>query len=223
MRKTLEYLKKLDKNNNRIWFQENKALYEQSYAQMLKFAEDVTNELCSYDYLESISPKKNLFRIYRDVRFGKDKTPYKTHWGGFLKREGAENRGGYYYQVGPNGSYVIGGFFGPSKEDLLLIRKHLAQDSSEIRKLIKSKPFRTFFDTLNGSQLKTAPRGFDKDHPDVDLLRYKQFIIRHDFTSEEVNSKEFPKIVAKAFNQMRPFFNYMSEILTTDLNGRSLL
>jgi uncharacterized protein (TIGR02453 family) len=223
MRKTLEYLKKLDKNNNRIWFQENKALYEQSYAEMIKFTEDVTNELSSYDYLEPISPKKSLFRIYRDVRFGKDKTPYKTHWGGFFKREGSENRGGYYYQVGPKGSYVIGGFFGPNKEDLLLIRKHLAQDSSELRKLIKSKPFRTLFDTLKGSQLKTAPRGFDKDHPDVDLLRYKQFMLRHDFTSEEVHSTDFPKIVAKAFNQMRPFFNYMSEILTTDLNGRSLL
>ena len=223
MRKTLEYLKELEKNNNRIWFQENKAQYEQSYTEMIKFAEDVTNELSSYDYLESISPKKSLFRIYRDVRFGKDKTPYKTHWGGFLKRDGAENRGGYYYQVGPNGSYVIGGFFGPNKEDLLLIRKHLAQDSSELRKLIKSKPFTTFFGALKGSQLKTAPRGFDKDHPDVDLLRYKQYMLRHDFTSEEVTSKDFSKIIAKAFHQMRPFFDYMSELLTTDLNGRSLL
>ena len=223
MRKTLEFLKKLERNNNRIWFQENKAQYEQSYTEMIKFAEDVTYELSSYDYLEPISPKKSLFRIYRDVRFGKDKTPYKTHWGGFLKREGAENRGGYYYQVGPNGSYVIGGFFGPNKEDLMLIRKHLAQDSSELRKLIKSKTFSAFFGTLKGSQLKTAPRGFDKDHPDVDLLRYKQFMVRHDFTSEEVNSKDFSKIVAKAFHQMRPFFDYMSELLTTDLNGRSLL
>ena len=222
MRKTLEYLKKLDKNNNRTWFQENKDEYELSYAEMVNFSEDVNNELSSSDYLVPVSPKKSLFRIYRDVRFGKDKTPYKSHWGGFLKREGEENRGGYYYQVGPKGSYVVGGFFGPNKEDLLLIRKHLAQDTSELRKLIKSKSFKLFFGDLVGSQLKTAPRGFDKDHPDIDLLRYKQFMIRHDFTSEEVMNEDFPRIVADAFNQMRPFLNYMSEILTTDLNGRSL-
>ena len=223
MRKTLEYLKKLDKNNNRTWFQENKDDYEQSYAEMINFAEDVNNELSAYDYLVPVAPKKSLFRIYRDVRFGKDKTPYKTHWGGFLKREGAENRGGYYYQVGPKGSYVVGGFFGPNKEDLLLIRKHLEQDSSELRKVINSKSFKLFFGELRGSKLKTAPRGFDKDHPDVDFLRYKQFMIRHDFTSKEVISDDFPQIVAEAFNQMRPFLNYMSDILTTDLNGRSLL
>ena len=223
MKKTLDYLNKLDKNNNRIWFQENKKQYEQSYEEMISFAENVNDELSSFDYLVPVSPKKSLFRIYRDVRFGKDKTPYKTHWGGFLKREGDENRGGYYYQVGPKGSYVIGGFFGPSKDDLLLIRKHLDQDASELRKLINSKPFSSLFDELRGSQLKTAPRGFDKDHPDVDLLRYKQFMVRHDFSSDEVLNKDFPRTVANAFNQMRPFLNYMSDILTTDLNGRSLL
>ena len=81
---------------------------------------------------------------------------------------------------------MVGGFFGPNKEDLLLIRKHLEQDSSELRKVINSKSFKLFFGELRGSKLKTAPRGFDKDHPDVDFLRYKQFMIRHDFTSKEV-------------------------------------
>jgi len=223
MKTTLEYLKKLDKNNNRIWFQENKSLYEQSYDEMIGFAEDVMNEMGSHDYIETVSGKKSLFRIYRDVRFGKDKTPYKTHWGGFLKRAGEENRGGYYYHISPKASYVIGGFFGPNKEDLLHIRKHLAQDASELRKLINSNSFKSFFGTLNGSQLKTAPRGFDKEHPDVDLLRYKQFIIRHDFTSKEVLSKDFSIQISEAFQKMRLFLNYMSDILTTDLNGRSIL
>jgi uncharacterized protein (DUF2461 family) len=81
----------------------------------------------------------------------------------------------------------------------------------------------SFFGELKGSQLKTAPRGFDKDHPDVNLLRYKQFMIRHDFSSDEVLSKEFPRTVANASNQMRPFLNYMSGLLTTDLNDRFLV
>ena len=223
MRETLNYLKNLDKNNNRVWFQENKSLYEQSYAEMIKLADSILNEMSSHDYIETISAKKSLFRIYRDVRFGKDKTPYKTHWGGFLRRAGEENRGGYYYQVGPKGSYVMGGFFGPNKADLLHIRKQIEQDADPLRDIINSKMFNDFFGKLNGSQLKTAPRGFDKEHPEIDLLRYKQFIIRHDFTDTEVMSKDFPHIISGAFKQMRPFFDYMSEILTTDLNGRFLL
>ena len=223
MERTLDYFKKLDKNNNRTWFQENKFLYEQSHTEMIGFAENVLQEMAAHDYIETISGKKSLFRIYRDVRFGKDKTPYKTHWGGFMRRAGAENRGGYYYQIGPKGSYVMGGFFGPSKDDLLHIRKHIEQDAEPLRGVLNSKNFKNFFGVLQGSQLKTAPRGFAKEHPDVDLLRYKQFKIRHDFSNEEVRSNNFPATVSNAFQNMRPFFDYMSDVLTTDLNGRFLL
>lgn len=223
MKRTLEFLRKLDKNNNRIWFQDNKVLYEKSYEEMLNFAERLLAEMSNHDFIETSSAKKSLFRIYRDVRFGNDKTPYKTNWGGGMRRAGAENRGGYYYQIGPKGSFVLGGFFGPNKEDLLHIRRQIAQDSDELRAILKSRKFRHFFGQLNGSQLKTAPRGFDKDHPSIDLLRYKQLTLRHDFTAKEVVSNDFPHIVSNAFQQMRPFFDYMSEILTTNLNGGSLL
>jgi len=92
-----------------------------------------------------------------------------------------------------------------------------------VRRVINSKKFKDFFGELRGRQLKTAPRGFDKEHSNIDLLRYKQFMVRHDFSNEEVFSKDFPKTVAHSFRQMRPFFDYMSDILTSDLNGRSLL
>lgn len=223
MKSTLTFLKKLDKNNNRSWFQENNAMYAKSQEEMVEFAESLLGEMSTHDVIETPSGKKSLFRIYRDVRFGKDKTPYKTNWGGGMKRAGAEKRGGYYYQIGPTGSFVVGGFFGPNKEDLRQIRRQVAQNADPLRDIIKSKPFREFFGMLKGSQLKTAPRGFDKNHPDIDLLRYKQFVIRHDFTLEEVLSQDLPTIVSYAFLQMRPFFDYMSEILTTDLNGESLL
>ena len=222
MRVTFDYLKKLDKNNNRIWFQENKPFYEQSYAEMINLAENILNEMSLHDYIETISAKKSLFRIYRDVRFSKDKTPYKTHWGGFLRRAGAENRGGYYYQIGPMGSYVMGGFFGPNKDDLLHIRKQIEQDGDSLREIINAKKFKDFFGVLHGSQLKTAPRGFEKDDPNIDLLRYKQFILRHDFKEKEVMSNDFPQVVSHAFQQMRPFFDHMSDVLSTDLNGRPL-
>jgi len=223
MKKTLAYLNKLDKNNNRLWFQSNKKIYAESYDEMIDFAGEVMNEMSAHDFIETVSAKKSLFRIYRDVRFGKDKTPYKTHWGGFLRRAGEENRGGYYYQIGPKGSYIMGGFFNPSKEDLLHIRKHLSQDAEAFKKVTNSNKFKKVFDSLRGSQLKSSPRGFEKDDPNIDLLRFKQFLLRHDFTDKEVLSKNFPQVVSQAFQEMRPFFNIMSEILTTDLNGRSIL
>ena len=198
-------------------------MYEQSHAEMVDFADRLLLEMSNHDYIETESGKKSLFRIYRDVRFSKDKIPYKNNWGGGMKRAGEENRGGYYYQVGTKGSFVMGGFFGPNSEDLLHIRKHIGQDAAPLRQILDQRDFKIFFGSLQGSQLKTAPRGFEKDHPEIDLLRYKQFMLRHEFTVKEVLSPDFPQIVSHAFKNMRPFFDYMSEVLTSDLNGRSLL
>jgi uncharacterized protein (TIGR02453 family) len=223
MNNTLKFLKKLDQNNNRNWFQENKSLYENSHSEMLVFAEELLAEMNTHDLIETPSGKRSLMRIYRDMRFSKNKTPYKTNWGGGLKRAGAERRGGYYYQIGPKASFVMGGFFGPNKEDLLQIRKQIAQDAKPLREIIDSKEFKRFFGLLQGSQVKTSPRGFEKNHPDLDLLRYQQFMIRHDFSPEEVLSEDFAAVVSQAFYKMRPFLAYMTDILTTDLNGESLV
>jgi uncharacterized protein (TIGR02453 family) len=222
MKNTLKFLTKLDENNNREWFQANKKEYEGSHQEMLAFAEAVHGEISNHDLIEPFS-KRSLFRIYRDVRFGKDKTPYKTNWGGYLKRATSELRGGYYYQVGIKESFVIGGFLGPKPQDLLHIRNQLAQDGKAFRDIINAKRFKNFFGELRGAQLKTAPRGFDKQHPEVELLRYKQFMLRHEFSDKEVLSEDFPTIVSKSFWEMRPLLDHMSEILTTDLNGESLL
>ena len=132
-------------------------------------------------------------------------------------------RGGYYFQIQPGNTFVAGGFWGPNAQDLLHIRKHIAQDSSEIRQIIEDAQFQKTFKKLRGSQLKSAPKGFDKEHPDIDLLRYKQFIVRHDFNDKEVLQPDIMLKMDNAFQQMRPFFNYMSEILTTDLNGTPIL
>ena len=135
MKNTIKFLAELDANNNRNWFQANRLMYEQSHEDMLEFADRLIDEMSSHDLIETISAKRSLFRIYRDVRFGNDKTPYKTNWGGGLKRATAELRGGYYYQVGPKGSFVMGGFFGPNPQDLLQIRNQLAQDADPLRQV----------------------------------------------------------------------------------------
>jgi len=223
MKNTFKFLKQLDSNNNREWFNANKSLYEQSHQEMIDFADALIGEMNSHDTIETPSGKRSLFRIYRDVRFGKDKTPYKTNWGGRMKRATAALRGGYYYQVEPGNSFVMGGFFGPNAQDLLHIRKQIGLDPDPLREILDSSRFMEFFGEMRGSQLKTAPKGFEKDHPDIDFLRYKQFMLKHSFSDKQVLANDFVKTVSDSFREMRPFFNYMSDILTSDLNGRSLI
>ena len=118
---------------------------------------------------------------------------------------------------------IAGGFWGPNKDDLLHIRKQISQDPVPLREVINSQKFKNTFGAIEGEQLKTSPKSFDKEDPSIDLLRYKQFILRRDFSETQVLSPDFAKTVSDGFHQMRPFFDYMTDILTTDLNGMSLV
>lgn len=216
----LTFLEDLKKNNNRDWFQANKPVYEKNHKELIAFADEVLAKLNEHDVIETESGKKSLFRIYRDVRFSKDKSPYKTHWSGGFKRAGKLLRGGYYFHVQPGGNSMVGGgFWGPNKEDLQRIREEIATDASELREILADKTFVDTFGTLDGEQLKRAPKGFNPDHKDIDLLRYKQFIFSRSFTDKEVLAPDFADKLDQAFQAMRPFFDFMSDVLTTDSNG----
>lgn len=218
MQEVLAFLGALEAHNDREWFEGQKNRFEGVKATFRKQHEAIKALMARHDELE----KDKVYRIYRDVRFSKDKTPYKSHLAGSFRRAGHYRRGGYYYQVQPEGSYVAGGFFGPNAQDLLHIRKQLQQYPDELSGIIARSDFKQLFGGLQGEQLKTAPKGFDKDDPAIELLRYKQFIVRRPLTDEQVLSEDFAKIVDETFQGMRPFFDYMSEILTTDLNGELL-
>ena len=220
---TLTYIQKLAKNNNRDWFAENKDKYTEEYEKMIEFASTVLIKMNHHDVIETPNGKKSLYRIYRDVRFSKDKSPYKTHWAGYYKRATEQRRGGYYFHIEPgNKSFIGGGFWSPSKEDLLRIREEISMDDEELRSIINSDKFISTFGTLDGEQLKTAPKGFPKDHKAIDLLRYKQFIFGKSFTDKEIQSENFAEQVDQTFQAMRPFFDYFSDVLTTDSNGSPL-
>ena len=163
-----------------------------------------------------------MFRIYRDVRFSKDKSPYKTNFGVALGRTKPMLRGGYYLHIEPDGSFVGGGFWEPNAEDLNRIRKEFEMDDSEIRAIISDENFVKTFGKLEGEELKTAPKGFDKEHPAIDLIRKKQYLVSRKFTDKEVTDKNFKTEVVNTFLAMRPFFDYMSEVLGTNLNGESI-
>ena len=215
---TFEYLNDLNLNNNRDWFTENKKRFEDENNLAKAFFAEVFSDLEKIDSIE----KMQVFRIYRDVRFSKDKLPYKNHFSVGFSRTKPMLRGGMYLHIENDASFVGGGFWEPNNEDLLRIRKELELDASDLRAIIANPTFKKFFGTLDGEELKTAPKNFDKTHPDIDLIRKKQFLVGRKFTNKEVLSPNFKEEVIATFAAMRPFFNYMSDVLTTDLNGESL-
>ena len=216
------FLTQLKNNNNKTWFTDNKDAYQQQLSIVEQFADALLANLNTHDVIETPSGKKSLHRIYRDTRFSTNKTPYKSHWGGSFKRATKYRRGGYYFHLEPGNSFVAGGFQGPNPADLKLIREDIAFDASTLQKIISSKPFIATFKTLKGEQLKTTPKGFNADGEGIDLLRYKQFLLIKPFTDAEVLSADFVEHAGDAFKNMRPFFDYMSEVLTTDINGIKL-
>lgn len=220
---SLDFLYQLKENNNKPWFEENKPKYLTELNHIETFAGALLHELSKTDVLETASGKRSVYRIYRDIRFSKDKTPFKTFWGGSYTRATTARRGGYYFHIEKGNSFFAGGFWGPNAADLKRIRAEFAHDPETFEKILNSKSFVSNFGTLQGEQLKTAPKGFDVNHPAIDLLRFKQFLVIKRFTDDEVLSPLFLEKALDAFKNMRPFFDYMSEVLTTDINGGSIL
>ena len=219
----LEFLKQVKKNNNRDWFNAHKDRYLLEQADIIKFADALLTEMNKHDVIETPSGKKSLHRIYRDTRFSKEKTPYKTNWSGSFKRTTKKRRGGCYFHIEAGNSFIAGGFWSPDPKDLKRVRDEFAYDAAPLRKILKSKSFVNTFGTLKGEQIKTTPKGFDANSPAIDLLRYKQFLLIKKFTDKEVLSDTFLKQANETFKAMRPFFDYMSEVLTTDVNGISVV
>jgi len=216
----LTFFKKLEKNNNREWFTEHKPEFKRLEGEVKNFYNGLFEKLQKHDDVDKIK----IFRIYRDVRFSKDKTPYKTHFGGSFGRSKPRLRGGYYVHIAPNNeSFIATGFWEPNPPDLLRIRKELELDADEFRKITTAKKFKSIWGDLVGNEVKTSPKGFSKEHENIDLIKKKQFIFTKKFTDKEVISPNFMKEVDVAFKAIRPYFDYMSEVLTTDLNGVSLI
>lgn len=216
---TLAFLKELRKNNNREWFAENKPRYVEAQKDVKQLVAAVEALLNKHDVIESAK----TFRIYRDVRFSKDKSPYKTNIGSYFVRATEARRGGLYINIEPGNVFVGGGFWAPNSPDLKRIRQELAYDPSLLRKWMKSKQFKDRFGDLQGDAVKTAPKGYAKDHENIDLLRYKQFLVTEKYTDKDALDPSFAKKCSDTFKAMRPFLDYFSDVLTTDENGESIL
>ncbi len=216
----LDFFKNLKKNNNRDWFNDNKKEFKAIESEVKQVYNELFNRLNAHDEID----KMKMFRIYRDVRFSKDKTPYKTHFGGSFHRKKPELRGGYYLHIAPNNeSFIATGFWEPHKDDLFRIRKEFEMDADEMRSIMADKNFKSIWGELVGDEVKTAPKGFNKEDKNIDLIKKKQYIFTRKLTDKDIVSKDLIDIVDESFKTIRPYFDYMSDVLTTNLNGESLL
>lgn len=222
MKKAFDFLQDLKENNNREWFEKHRPTYEVARDEMAVLVQKILDGMKEQDVIEQVEARKSMQRIYRDVRFSKDKTPYKQHFGGKITRATKYRRGGYYFHLEPGNTFVVAAFWNPNKEDLAWIRSHIAMDAAPLDTIVNDPIFKKEFGEIEGEKLKNKPKGYEIDHPNIEWLKYKQFLVFKHFSDEEALSPNFHKKVLKAFAQMLPFLDYMSDILTTDLNGEEV-
>ncbi len=220
---TFTFLQSLKRNNNREWFQKNKDRYLASQLNVIHWLDALLAEMNKHDQLQTRTGKEALYRIYNDVRFSADKTPYNPRFAGYFKRLKPHLRGGYYFWIKPGESRIGCGFTYPNSQDLLRIRQDIEMNHADWRKMLKGKKLRSTFGPMQGEQVKTAPKGFPKEHEAIDLLRYKQFWFEKSYSDAEVLSPNFLKQVNADFKTIRPFFDYMTDVLMTDGNGESII
>ena len=213
------FFKQLAKNNNREWFEQHKPEFKALEIEVKQFGEALKDKLNQHDSIDRFK----VFRIYRDVRFSKDKTPYKTHFGLTWHRTKPEFRGGYYLHLKPDDIFLACGFWDPAPADLKRIRQEIDLDGDEYRNLINAPAFKNTWGALQGNAVKTAPKGYAKDHPNIDLLRFKQHIFMIRYTEVEVAAADFMDRLDAALQAVRPFVDYMSAVLTTNADGEPLV
>ena len=213
------FFNKLEQNNNREWFEQQKPEFKAMETKVKQFGEALKDQLNQHDSIDRFK----LFRVYRDVRFSKDKTPYKTHFGLTWHRTKPQYRGGYYLQLKPNDIFLACGFWDPNPADLKRIRQEIDMDGDEYRDIINEPNFKRIWGDLQGDAVKTAPKGYAKDHPNIDLLRYKQHIFMLRYTEEDVAAANFLDRLDTALQAVRPFVDYMSALLTTNADGESFV
>jgi uncharacterized protein (TIGR02453 family) len=210
---TLKFLKNLQKNNNRPWFETHRKQYELAKEDFILLTEKLIEAIAVFDKpIALLKAKECTFRINRDVRFSKDKSPYKNNIACYFNRNGKKGNGaGYYLHIEPGKSFAAGGIWMPEPKDLIKIRQEIDYSFNDWKKIISNASFKkTFTEGIKGEALVRPPKGYDEDNPAIQYLRQKSFIVSKPFTDAEVQSKTFVKDVANTFKAMKPLVDFVN-------------
>lgn len=209
---TLSFIKDVAENNNREWFAENKHRYEESKANVLELVASIIPELSKIDPLISpdLDPKKCLLRIYRDVRFSKNKDPYKNNFGmWFSSKSKGGNEPGYYLHIQPGLSFIAGGYWMPDAAHLKLIRQEIDYNIGDFKDIINNKNFKTQFKFGGGAVLKNAPKGYDPADPNIEYLKLKSFEASMNLNDEEFLKPDIVNKLVSSFSTVSPLVAFL--------------
>lgn len=209
---TLDFLSRLKKNNNKEWFDKNRSTYEEVKKNHRAFINELIQRIGKFDpSVKMLEAKQCVFRINRDIRFSNDKTPYKTNMGADISPGGKKaHTAGYYIHIQPGGSFLAGGMWQPPAPELNAIRQEIDYNTVEFKKILNQKDFKKNFGKLSDEdKVKTAPKGYDKTHPEIEFLKLKSFLVIHDLKDKEVLSKDFQDQCTTIFKAMYPFNKFL--------------
>ena len=213
---TVKFLKELKKNNSKEWFDQNRKAYEQAKENYLDFAGEVLGRMKKIDTsLTDLEPKQCVFRINRDVRFSKNKDPYKTNMGASFSKGGKKIQcAGYYFHLEPGASFIGGGFWMPMAPELNKIRQEIDYNVEAFNKIINKKKFKDIFGSLSESEkLSRPPKGYDAENPAIELLKLKSFIVMTAVDDTELTGKDFSKKVVDHFEAMMPLVDFLNKAI----------
>ncbi|WP_114748072.1 DUF2461 domain-containing protein [Pleomorphovibrio marinus] len=224
-RNTLQFLKELSANNHKPWMDANREWYDEVRQDFLSEVEGLLKMLSLVDpSLGILKPKDCVFRQNRDIRFSKDKRPYKENMAAYFSPKGKKSAGpGFYLHIQPQGSFLAGGVWMPPSEELKKIRQEIDYAGKELHKILSEPTFSGYFGGLEGEQLKTSPRDYEPDHPYIDLLNFKSFIVSKKLEDKEVNSGAYIRMAEEAFVKMQPFLEFLSRALEDVEDGSGTL
>jgi uncharacterized protein (TIGR02453 family) len=211
---TLEFLNGLKHNNSRDWFLANQSRYKEAKNNFESFVQDIINGIIDFDpILKGLEVKNCVYRINRDIRFSNDKTLYKSHLGAFIVQGGKKNGdkfAGYYFHIEPENSMIAGGSYMPPSNWLSAIRENINDEPKKFLKIIAEKNFVKYFGQIEGEKLKSAPKGYKANHPLIDHLKFKSFLVTSNVTDEDVMSPGFLNHVINVCKAMKPFNDFLS-------------
>ncbi len=209
----LNFLGQLQKNNNKDWMDANKPSYQAARQEFIGLATDLIDSVSKFNPdIEGLDPKKAIFRINRDIRFSKDKSPYKNNFGVYIVPGGKKTgNAGYYFHLQPgNESFIAGGMHMPESSKLAKIRQEIDYNASELAKIVNEKAFKSTFGTIEGDKLKRAPKGYAEDHPSIEMLKMKSFLVLHKVEDKAVLKGDFTETIKKDFKTMHGFIDFLN-------------